>query len=169
MFIKINSTISILPTKQRSALEEVEFQTQGGDKLKVTLYSEAVASLEVYNTFTEDVPYRLIKTLNVNNGFDDCIINDFHNYFKLKLIPASNQKCGVGVSLKEDSNSGYGSTQEEIDELNRMVPKFYDDAEVLAETAGKQPTMIAFKKDGVVIRTIQITYINEIFKRVQVL
>lgn len=168
-FIKINSTISVLPTKKRSALEEVEFQTEGGNKLKVTLYSEAAATLEIWNTFTEDVPYRLIKTLTVNNGFDDFIVNDFHNYFKFKILPSSNQKCGVGISLKEDAESGYGSSQEAVDELNRLVPKFYDDAQVLAETPKKQPTIIEFRKGGVIIRTIGIDYINEIFNRVRVL
>jgi len=167
MFIKINSTISVLPTKQRSAIEEVEFQTQGGDKLKVTLYSVGEASLEVYNTFTQDVPYRLIKTLNVNNGFDDYVINDYHNYFKFKIIPLTAQVCGAGVSLKEDSGSGFGSSQEVLNELNRLVPEFYDDAEVLAETTGKQPTLIAFRLNGTLISTVQITYVNEIFKRAQ--
>ena len=169
IFIKLNSTISVLPTKERSALEEVEFRTDGGNKIKVTLYSEGLANLEIWNTFTQDVPYRLIKTLTVNNGFDDYILTDFHNYFKFKITPSSNQKCGVGISLKEDSDYGYGSTQEAIDELNRLVPKYYDDAEVLAETPKKQPTIIEFRKNGLIVRTIGITYTNEIFKRVQVL
>lgn len=169
IFIKLNSTISVIPTKERSTLEEVEFNTEGGNHLKVTLYSEGQATLNIFNTFVKDVPYRLIKTLNVNNGFDDFTITDFHANFKVVLNPSSNQKCGVGVSLKEDSDYGYGSNQEAIDELNRLVPKFYDDAQVLANTPKNQPTIIEFRKGGIIIRTIGITYINEIFNRVRVL
>ena len=169
--IKENATVSVFPLKNRSGLEEQLVQVLSGSKIKVTLYSDGpgITELKISNSFSPDIPYREIRTLVLNGpGFQDFIINDFHNYFKLELT-SSGQKTSVGVSVKEDSEAGYNSNQEILNELNRLVPKFYDDAEVMAETPKKQPTLIEFRKDGQVIRTIQITYTNEVFKRVQVL
>jgi hypothetical protein len=168
--IKSNSTITIFPLSNRVGLEEVACHILSGSKIKVTLYSATAVqvTLEIYNSFSKDVPYRLIETLTLNVvGFKDFIINDFHNYFNFKLTTASSANCSVGISVKEDSDAGFNSNQELLNELNRLVPEFYTDAEVMAETAGKQPTLIEFRKDGIVLATIQITYVNEVFKRVQ--
>ena len=169
--IKNNSTVSPIPAKERTLPEEVECQILGGSKVFITAYSEnGPVTLEIYNTYSTSIPYRLVKTLVTDSdGFIDYELINFHHYIKFKIIPSSTQKCSVGISIKDDGDYGYGSSQEAIDELNRLVPKYYDDAEVLAETPKKQPTMIQFRKDGINIRTIEITYTNEIFKRVRVL
>lgn len=169
--LKSNSTVTAFPLINRSGLEELLCEVLSGSKVKFTLYNEGPgnASLKISNSFSVDIPYREVKTISVNgNGFEDFIVNDFHSNFKLELT-SSGQKTSVGVSIKDDSEAGFNSNKEILNELNRLVPEFYDDAEVLAESPKKQPTIIEFRKSGAVIRTIQITYVNEIFKRVQVL
>lgn len=169
--IKENATISVFPLNIRSGLEELLFQVLSGSEVKFTLYSEGPGTVElkIYNSFSTSIPYREIRTLVLNGpGFQDFIVNDFHNYFKLELI-SSNQKNSVGVSVRQDSKNSFNSNQEILNELNRLVPEYYDDVEVLSETPKKQPIDIQFRLKGENIRTIRITYVNEIFKRVQVL
>lgn len=169
--IKENATVSLFPLNNRSGLEELLFQVLSGSEVKLTLYSEGpgTVTLKISNSFSPDIPYREVKTLTLNGaGFEDFIINDFHNYFKLELT-SSGQRTSVGVSIRGDSKNSFNSNQEILNELNRLVPEFYDDVEVLSETAGKQPIDIQFRLKGQNIRTIRITYVNEIFKRVQVL
>lgn len=169
--LKSNSTISVFPLNNRSGTEELLFQVLSGAKAKFTLYSAGpgTVKLKILNSFSPDIPYREIKELEVINGFQDFIVNDFHNYFKLQLIVTGSANCSVGVSVKDDALAGLNSNQEILNELNRLVPQYYDDVEVLSETVGKQPIDIQFRLAGNNIRTIRITYVNEIFKRVQVL
>ena len=170
--LKSNSSITLFALETRSGVQEVEAIVVSGDKLKLTLYNSdsGTVSLKVSDSFSKDVPFREVKTLTQTGvGFQDFIINDFHNNLKFELTSTGSNKCSVGVTIKEEVEGGVFSTQEQINELNRLVPKFYDDAEVMAETPKKQPTIIEFRKAGTVIRTIQIDYINEIFHRVKVL
>lgn len=172
--IKLNNSHSIFALKNRSANESVEVDVLSGAKLKVTLFVKNLiggpVKLRIWNSFSKDVDYREIETLTLSaNGFKDVIVMDFHYFMRFDLEISGSADVSVGVSVKDDSRAGFDSNVEMIDELNRLVPEFYDDAEVMAETPKKQPTLIEFRKDGLTIRTIQITYLNEIFKRVQVL
>jgi hypothetical protein len=168
--LKNKQTTAIFPLINRSGLEEILCHVLSGNKVKLTLYSEGAGTVElkVSDSFSYDIPYREVITISLTGpGFKDFILDNFHNFLKIELNSDSNNICSVGVSVRDDSDVAFNSSSEILNELNRLVPEFYDDVEVLTETPGKQPSTIAFRLNGITIRTLAISYVNEVFKRVQ--
>ena len=169
--ISLNDTATIFPLKAYSGGSTLKFKAIKGSKLVVSLYVKSLTSADVTvkirNSFSESVPFREKAELTVDSagGFDDVIVMDFHEIFEIELI--GDGEVAVGVSLYDDGRGGSQSTAEAIDELNRLVPEFYDDVEVLSRTPGDQPVTVEFRLEGEVVRNLLLTYDGEVFIRAQ--
>jgi hypothetical protein len=175
---QINNTIGVFPKKSYSGIDSRKILISEGSRIVLTLDISQIdigasVVINIKNRFSEDqVGYELTSFNENSIGTFKRVLSDFHNLFDVELeVSGGSAILTFGLSTHDNATkvdeNGLIPISSTLDDLNKLIPQQYDDAEVMAETAGKQPTIIEFRKDGSTIRTIQIDYVNEVFKRVR--
>ena len=167
--LKVDSTNIIFPLATYISKSE-KIRVLNGSKMIISLFVKTLSgskvNLSIKNSFSPEYALEEIESIELTEvGRKDITLLDFHDYFQFDLEVNGNAEVIVATTLRNSSNEDILSSSQIIKELNRLVPEFYDDVETIEETIGKQPTKIEFRLKGKVVRTIQIDYINEVFKR----
>ena len=170
--LKVDSTNIIFPLGSYINKSE-KVRILNGSKIIVSLYVKSLSgskvTLSIKNSFSPEFAFEEIGKIELTEAKrKDITLLDFHDYFNFDLtVDGGSAEVIIGTTIRNSSNEDILSNAEILKELNRLVPEFYDDAEVMTETPGKQPIRIEFRLEGTTIRTIQIDYDNEVFKRVR--
>jgi len=159
-------------------IETFDFKVFSGSRILTTLFVKSIdpgasVSIEVLNNFSVDsvATWDLILSFSSNTlGHTKRIITDFNKFFQYRItVTGGSVEFAIAISVFDNSDSVPLENGELLDKLNKLVPEIYDDVEVMSETLEKQPTIVEFRRNGVTIRTIQISYVDEVFKRARIL